>query len=118
MNATEFVLELMERKAKRIEELTGIPAKYYFNGDDGYVLEQEEWEESALWALGNYYYCPFCYIWSDTCEGCPYGLRHGVCGESGSTYTMLSDDVNSKDTSIITIGREIFQELMKEYNDV
>jgi len=116
MRENEFLVELMQRKALEFERVTGIPGHYYFNKQDELDLMTalDNDLDKLIEELPSHYYCPFCVVWRDDCDECPYGLRHGQCGETGSTFSMIMDDYESHELSFIGMAEKIYLELREE----
>jgi len=83
-----------------------------------------------FWNILNGGTCPFCTIQdteneTDTCEGCGYGERHGICSgdeknDYDTIYHELRDLEEDRDCGYrrrLEAFEEDLQKLVKEYND-
>ena len=118
MKENKFLVELMRRKALEFERATGIPGHYYFNSEDeaDLMTALDNDLDELIEELPDHYYCPFCVAWTDNCEECPYGLRHGQCSENGSTFSMIVEDYSDQGFSFVQTSKKIYRELREEYN--
>jgi hypothetical protein len=107
----EFLIKYMKRKAHLIESLTGIPEEFYLTTEDINALEDMQVDFPYL---PDNFYCPFCVVWDDDCNQCPYAKRHGVCGENGSTFQTICNALEAEGASFKNLSANIYNIMMEE----
>jgi len=131
------LIKLMDYKAEKIYELTGLPRKMYFNNRDRWAIWQWQdkickkiWEyiKDTLTMLGNYRVmglnssvCPFCArIELDkryACKNCEYAKTHFPCDFYDSDYQTVKFELQQKRVyGELTCGwyRSIVNQIEKE----
>ena len=111
MDSQERVIKYMRKKAELLSELLDIPEDFYFTEQDEEALRSMKADRDKVWSeLPQYFYCPFCRILRGQCVRCPYLLRHGKCGEEGSTFDTIVGMTNRLNLDFIDLVREIYKE--------
>jgi len=124
------LIRFMEEKAKKVQELTGLPKETYFNKQDAkHIMEWSDDVCEEIWThirraififevcnLGTYI-CPFCYKANDDCLECEYAKTHMECWEENSDYKKIMKllETERKTKSISNeFYKKIFNQIEKE----
>ena len=68
----------------------------YFTKEDEADIRSWDWEKLVMVVeeielRNDSSICPYCIVFSDDCEECGYGAKHGVCGEDFvNTYSNVT----------------------------
>ena len=94
--------EFMEWKAKEIKYLLSEYNIPYYTPKDAEAIEKLEQEhvhqiyahfkniaDGILTLRSDRDHCPFCIVYSDICDLCPYGKNHLICKDERSDYSKI-----------------------------
>ena len=109
------LIEFMKAKAKKIEEETGID-DYFTPKDELEIIswggksmdkiyaeiKNNIWEYNACGLDDST--CPFCIKYSEICDNCGYGDRHGICNffENNNTWSNVIRKLDGDEEEILT----------------
>jgi len=109
----EALIAFMYAKAKAIANATGgkvVPEEYFREEDEEEIRSwrprdvraafKEIEATTEMGVDGDALWCPFCALWFNSCEDCPYGRRHGRCevGVLDNSYGIV---INALKGSIV-----------------